>query len=109
MNREMIAAYLGMGALQALDGRDEHNNEVGEALNEKGWGQSELIQQMLSSCMPVFAYLLAEHIGEHLKYEGMYMYDVVEPLGMFFIRELHHTDNIPNAMTLLAKARTYAN
>lgn len=106
MNREMIAAYLAMGALQALD-KDERN--IGDALNEKGWGQSELIQQMLSSCMPVFAYLLAERFGEHLKYKGMYLYDVVEPLGMFFVEELDRTGNIPNAMTLLAKARTYAN
>ena len=108
MNRDMIVAYLSMGALQALDGRDEHNNDVGEALNEAGWGQYELIQQMLTSCIPVFLYLL-ETSKEHANYEGVYLYDVVEPLGMFFIRELHNTDTIPNAITLLAKARTYAN
>lgn len=99
--RDLFVAYLSMGALQELD---KDGGKIGDDLNNGGWGQYELIQQTLTSCMPVLEYLRVEH-ADH---QGVYLYDVVEPLGMFFVTELHRTGKVPSDMTLLAKARKYA-
>lgn len=99
---QLDIAYLSMGALQELD---KDGGKIGDDLNSGGWGQIELISAMLNDCMPPLVYHQRE-IGD--SYDGCYAYDVVEPLGMFWVNELHRTGKRPNHMTLLAKCRKYA-
>lgn len=105
MKREMIAAYIAMGVLQQLDKND---SEDGDYLNNRGWSQYELVSQALTTMLPIFDYLLADNIGEHIEYEGTYHYDVVEPLGMFFIAEMVRVEHVPTVDVLIRTARKYA-
>ncbi len=101
-NDPMDIAYLSMGALQALD---ENGKAAYYAINNGGYSQSCMIQEMLTVCHPAIVKHWRETDGE---YEGCYLYDVVEPLGMWFIREWHRREKAPTESEALNTARKYA-
>lgn len=95
-------AYLSMGALQALDA---DNGKAGAWLNEvAGNPQTETISVMLSACLPAIQRVWAELDG----YEGVWAYDVVEPLGMWFINEWFRREVAPTEADAKAQARKWA-
>lgn len=95
-------AYLGMGAIQALD---EGGKQNGSIISRMGYGQIEFITGMLALCQPAVQKVW-EECSEN--YGGVYAYDVCEPLGMWFVRETVRLRKMPTAMACLATARKYA-
>ena len=97
-------AYLSMGALQALDA---DNGKAYDWLNpHASLGQDGMIAEVLDKCMPAVQQVWDEQEGE---YDGMFLYDVVEPLGMWFIREWVRRQNPPSAADCLNQCRKWAN
>lgn len=94
-------AYLGMGAIQELD---KCERKSGKAIARMGYGQVEFIGEMLAVCLPA----LIKHQLECTDYDGCYVYDIVEPLGMWFVHETVRMGKVPTTAMALATARKYA-
>ena len=99
----MEVAYLSMGALQALD---KDGGKAYDFLNpHASLGQDGMIQEVLTKCLPAIQTVWAEVKDG---WDGVFLYDVVEPLGMWFINEWVRTETPPTEKAALAMARKWA-
>lgn len=96
-------AYLSMGAITMLDA---DNRKAGHAISRLGYGQVEFISEMLDLCMPVIVKVWAE-VSETYD-AGVWVYEVSEPLGMWFVRETVRLRSTPKVEDITAIARKWA-
>lgn len=96
-------AYLSMGALQALDA---DGGKAYDWLNpHASLGQDGMIHEVLNNCLPAIQTVWAEVKDE---WDGVFLYDVVEPLGMWFINEWVRRETPPSEADCLNQARKWA-
>lgn len=99
----MDIAYLSMGALQALDA---DGGKAYDWLNpHASLGQDGMIYEVITKCGPAVKAVWNEVKDE---WDGVFLYDVVEPLGMWFINEWVRRETPPSEADAKAQARKWA-